>query len=260
MKLLFKLRERGGQSKHHQSLKKMDMCTKCGTYRGSQDGMCSQCWKGEFPDRWAEQERAREAIRQHRVRWEQRWAKAIADEELVALEALLREMGEDGNLKTHVPLLQSTIADSMEGALTSSAVFGASLLRLMGRHPPIARADAVVRAALRSGHVELLDVISEIGELASVLSNVDFISDCAYNRFCSEAMYLAMCESASLLPFIPWTSAKLLKNVKHLGARTNGGKSERSERVLKATLSARSRLLEYRKTSGEPLEKKNKKG
>jgi hypothetical protein len=99
-----------------------------------------------------------------------------------------------------------------------------------------------------SGFPELLDVVAQIPLLCEAF-DVDLVTDAVYARNCSVDMYVKLYENVSLLPYLPWTSAKLLKNVKYLGAKTNGGKSEKSERVLAATLAARKRLLDLPKSS-----------
>lgn len=232
-------------------------CQQCHEYTASKDGLCSQCWKRSYPERWEELERVKAALREPRVQWEKRWDQALADEHGDALKALLEELHcardvEEGQMKlnsSHVSLLESYIRDSLLAGLRKSPQFAETILRAFYPHG-IPHPDCVLRDVLRTDFPELLDVVAQIPSLREQFTP-EFTTDCAYDRFCSIPMYLKLCENDNLLPFIPWTSAKVLKDVKHLGSRTNGGKSESSEQRLKATLDARSRLLALRKSQKE---------
>jgi hypothetical protein len=64
----------------------MDRCRKCTLFSPSNDGLCSQCWKAEFPREWEELEKRKEEMRGFRTNWEQRWQSAMNGKEIDTLK------------------------------------------------------------------------------------------------------------------------------------------------------------------------------
>lgn len=222
------------------------MCTKCNQFNGTpeQEGLCSSCFKTEFPDRVKAKEN-KESIRKEPVRkWEEEWLAALKGEDVEKLKSLLsaktaaydEATGGDNVLsKRHCGRMEIML----KGCVQDNVRFGnipnvtAMIKAGIGAHVTAEQAfdEIFVQNTRDEKKLRTFDVLIEEPTYAEHLSN----------QHLSEAIYMnptMLWMEKLLVPRFAeqiFVTAKHIKEAKYRNSPTNGG-STKEGRALVAFL------------------------